>query len=142
MAATTSRSLVGEARPAALRGERGDAGTHLGPDLDDAAGDGGVEPSAADEQPRQQVQTRGPAEVADRGRTAVAHLDQPGLRDPLQRLPDGGPGDAEHLRQPALAGQRLAGGESRRRGRRRAPGRRPGRPRSGGSRVAEPCRGR
>ena len=36
-------------------------------------------------------------------------LDQPGLRHPLQGLADRGTGDAEHLGEPALAGQRLTG---------------------------------
>jgi hypothetical protein len=46
-------------------------------------------------------------EVAHRGRPAVPDLHQPRLRHPLQRLAHGRPGDAEHLRQPALARQRL-----------------------------------
>ncbi len=39
----------------------------------------------------------------------MADLDQPGLRHPLERLADRRPGDAEHLGEAALAGQRLAG---------------------------------
>ena len=48
-------------------------------------------------------------EVTHGGETAMAHLDQTGRRKPLEPLTDSGPGYAEDIRQPALAGQRLAG---------------------------------
>ena len=101
--------MRGQGRAAALGGEGGDGGADREPGLEDAAGDGGVEVAAADEQAGQQVEPGGALEVADRGRAAVPHLDQPGLGHPLERLAHGGPGDAEHLGEPALAGQRLAG---------------------------------
>ena len=101
--------MAAEGRAAALGGQRGDAGPDREPGLEDAAGDGRVELAAADQQPGQQVEPGVPPEVADRGRAAVAHLDQPGLGHPLERLAHRGPGDAEHLGEPALAGQRLAG---------------------------------
>ena len=61
------------------------------------------------QQAGEQVEAAVPPEVADRRRAAVAHVEQPGLRHPLQGLADGGPGDAEHLGEAALAGQRLSG---------------------------------
>ena len=99
----------GQRRAAALGGQGGDTRPDHQPRLQDAAGDGQVELAAAYEQARQQVQAGGPLEVADRGRPALTDLDQPGLRHPLERLAHRRPGDAQHLGQPALARQRLAG---------------------------------
>ena len=65
--------------------------------------------AATDEQLGEQVETSGAVEVADRGGPAVPDLDQPGLGHPLQRLAHGRAGDAQHLGEPALAGQRLPG---------------------------------
>lgn len=50
-----------------------------------------------------------PTEVADRGGITLAHLDQPGGGNPLERFPDGRPGHTEHLGEPALTGKWLAG---------------------------------
>ena len=108
-ASTVSVRSRGQRRAAALGGEGGDARTDHQPRLEDAAGDGQVEVAAAYEQARQQVEPGGALEVADRGGAALADLDQPGLRHPLERLADGRAGDAEHLGEPALAGQGLAG---------------------------------
>jgi hypothetical protein len=41
----------------------------------------------------------------------VAHLDQSGRRHPLQRFAYGGPGHAQQLGEPALAGQRVTRGQ-------------------------------
>ena len=70
-----------------------------------------VELAVAHEQAGEQVEPGRGAEVAHRGAAAVAHLDQPGLGEPLEGLADGGPGDAQHLGEPTLAGQGVPGGE-------------------------------
>ena len=59
----------------------------------------------------QQVEAAEAAEVADRRRAALAYVDQSRGREALQGLADGGARDAEHLGEPALAGQRLARAE-------------------------------
>ena len=65
----------------------------------------------ADQQAGEQVETGVPPVVAHGRRAAVADLQQAGLRHPLQRLADRGPGDAEHLGEPALARQRVPDGD-------------------------------
>ena len=56
----------------------------------------------------EQVQAGGPAEVAHRGRAALAHLDHARRLHALEGLAHRGPGHAEHAGQPALARERLA----------------------------------
>ena len=79
------------------------------PGFEDAANDGEVEFAGADQQPGEQVQSRVPAEVTHGRGVALADLDQTRVAEPLERLADGGAGHAEHLGEPPLAGQRLAG---------------------------------
>ena len=102
-------ALTGARRPGA--GEADQAGGDREPRLDDAACDVGVELAVAHEQPGEQVQAGVPLEVPHGGGAAVADLDQPGRRHPLQRFAYGGPGDAEQLGQLALARQRVARAE-------------------------------
>ena len=101
----------GQGGPAAGRGERGDAGADREPGLEDAAGHGRVELAVAHQQPGEQVEAGVPPVVAHGRRAAVADLEQAGLRHPLQRLAHGGPGDAQHLGEPAFARQRVADGD-------------------------------
>ena len=68
-----------------------------------------VEFARADEQAGEQVESGVPAEVADGGGVALTHLDQAGGGESLERLADRGPRHPEHLGEPALAGQRVAG---------------------------------
>ena len=92
-------------------GQRRDAGPDHQPRLDDAADGGHVDRPAAHQERWEQVEAGVPAVVADRGGAAVPDLEQPGLGHPLQRLADGRPRDAQHLGEPALAGQRWPGAE-------------------------------
>ena len=121
-ARTVARSA--SASTAARGGQLGDLRADEQPGLEDAARHRHVELAVADQQPGQQVEAAGAAEVPHGGGVALADVDQAGLREPLQRLADRGAGDAEHLGEPAFAGQRLPGAESRRRSPRRRAARR------------------
>ena len=77
--------------------------------LEDAAHDRQVEFAGADEQAGEQIESGVAAEVAHGRGVALTHLDQAGGGQPLERLADRGAGHAEHLGEPALAGQRLTG---------------------------------
>ncbi len=79
------------------------------PGFEHAADDRHVELAVAKQQPGQQVQAGVPPEITHGGDITLAHLDQTGRRQPLERLADGRPGHPEHLRHPALAGQRFSG---------------------------------
>lgn len=70
-----------------------------------------VELPAADEEPGQQVEARGAAELPDRGRSPVPHLHQARLGHALEGLAYRGAGDPEDLGEPALAGQALPRGQ-------------------------------
>ena len=72
---------------------------------------GRVELAVAHQQAGEQVEPAELLEVAHGGAAPVADLDQPGLGQPLQRLADGGPGDAQHLGETPLAGQGVTGGQ-------------------------------
>ena len=77
--------------------------------LEDASDDGEVEFPGAEQQLGEQIKAGVPAEVPHRGRIALAHLDQAGGRDTLERLAHRRAGYPEHLGEAALAGQRLTG---------------------------------
>ena len=83
------RQVPGDLRPAPRCRQLGDLGPDVGPGLEDAARHGEVEPAARPQEPGQQVQPAEAAEVADRRRVALPHVDVPRLRQPLQRLADG-----------------------------------------------------
>jgi len=105
------RTVVVRRACAARGSEAGDVRCDGEPGLDDAARGGGVELTVAHEQPGEQVESGVALEVPHGGRATVAHLDQPGRRHPLERLPDGRTRDPEELGQPTLARQRVAGAE-------------------------------
>ena len=84
------------------------------PGLEDAANDRQVQFAGAEQQPGEKVEACVPAEVTHSGGVALAHLDQPGGRYPLERLANGGPGHTEEFGEPALARQRLPRAASRR----------------------------
>ena len=104
-----SVSAASRARPASLGGQRRHRWADGQPRFEHAPGHVGVELATADQEAGEQVEPGVPLEVAHRGRAAVPHLEQPGGGHPLERLADRGSGDAEHLGQPPLAGQGLAG---------------------------------
>ena len=72
---------------------------------------GRVELAVPHQQAGEQVEPAEPLEVAHRGAAAVANLDQLGLGQPLQRLADRWPGNAQHLGEPPFAGQGVTGSQ-------------------------------
>ena len=79
------------------------------PGFEDAANDGDVEFAVAEQQAGEQVQSGVPAEVTHGRGVALADLDQTRGAESLERLADRGARHPEHLGEPTLAGQRLAG---------------------------------
>ena len=79
-ARTDSSSRSANPGVAPLGGQLGDLRPVVQAGLQDAADDRQVEFAGAQQQPGEQVEAGVPAEVAHRGRVALAHLDQAGRR--------------------------------------------------------------
>ena len=93
------------------RREAGDLRPDGGTRLDDRPRDAGHERTAAEEQPRQQVESARAGYVLDARAVALADGDQAGRCDSLESLAHRRPGDPQHPRQFPLAGERLAGSQ-------------------------------
>ena len=88
--------------------DRADGGTGA----DDVADHPQVQSPVPDDQAREEVQSGVPTEVTNAGAPTLPDLDQPGLREPLERRADGGPADGKGVGEVALARERAASGEA------------------------------